>query len=1034
MGAIITLGLAVLAGARSVGEGLMNTKTLTGTYDSGYTLSTIYSALSITSSGVVRGTTATAYGDVGGEGVVANAAASVTNNGAVVGGGGAVGAKGGGEGGAGGVGLVLGAGGGVDNSNQIYGGNGGAGGQPFGGGRGGQGGAGGDAIDAAASTYVKNSYYIIAGAGGAGAAGTYGGAGGAGGAGVNLAAGGYVVNSELISGGLGGSGGEGLGDDPKSGGVGADGGVGVTMASAGTVSNQGGTITGGAAGPGGYYNTDDRNVSGNGGDGIALAKGGTVNNSGQVSGGSAIGGQGGSGVILGAAGEVVNDGTIVGAYGLFHGGGGVYFEGRGTLLNSGEILGGQAPGYSRDGIGVLLGDGGSIDNTGTIKITDINIHGSFYRPTSVGVSLAEGGDLTNGPGGYISGYFGVEADSAGATVTNFGTILGHTRPSVSFSAASDRLISEAGSGLVGFASGGGVATVELASGTGTITGLGNLGIVSVAETVEFYQFASYVLDAGGSWTLAGANILNAGQSMTSEAALVQGAGSTLTVENGASFADQGPIANAGTIGLSSTGSATEFRVLAAGATLSGGGQVAMSGAKAEILGGSSTATLTNVDNTIVGTGYIGAGVMTLDNEAAGVIAAMDKGSLTVDTKGETLANAGVMEATGGGTLVVDASTVRQQATGAILAAPGSRVDLEDDDIVGGAVGSSGTGLVAVNVAGGEFDGSAGAVILTGVIEVLNGSNLILNGAILNTAKLEAYPARTRADLIIGPNGATLSGGGQIGLINVNNRVYGQSATDTLTNVNDRIDGAGQLGDGKLVLVNDAAGVIIGNETTALTIDTGTATIDNAGLIENVGAGGVVVQSAIDNTGTLFAAGGTLVLEDTVTGAGIGKINGGTLEAVSTFSENVAFAGATGVLELVHSQSYTGAITGFSKTGGTSMDLEDVTFTSGKTTATFSGTSASGVLTVTNGTQTAKIKLTGDYLTSKFTTSRDDHGGTSVVDQTASSPSAGEAASVQRFVAAAAALGAKAGAALEPADPGSRGTYVALAAPRLTQAP
>jgi hypothetical protein len=196
------------------------------------------------------------------------------------------------------------------------------------------------------------------------------------------------------------------------------------------------------------------------------------------------------------------------------------------------------------------------------------------------------------------------------------------------------------------------------------------------------------------------------------------------------------------------------------------------------------------------------------------------------------------------------------------------------------------------------------------------------------------------------------------------------------------------------LVNEAGGVIVGNIGSALTIDTGGATITNAGLVENVGSGGVVVESPIDNTGTLFAAGGTLKLEGAVTGAGIGKINGGTLEAVSTFSQNVAFTGATGVLELAHSQSYAGTITGFSKSGGTSLDLEDITFTSGKTTASFTGTTTSGVLTVTDGTHTAKIKLTGDYLTSKFTTSSDGHGGTTIVDPTGP-------AAVQRFIEAAA---------------------------------
>jgi len=77
----------------------------------------------------------------------------------------------------------------------------------------------------------------------------------------------------------------------------------------------------------------------------------------------------------------------------------------------------------------------------------------------------------------------------------------------------------------------------------------------------------------------------------------------------------------------------------------------------------------------------------------------------------------------------------------------------------------------------------------------------------------------------------------------------------------------------------------------------------------------------------------------------------------------------------------GQIRDFSKTGATALDLLDIAF-GGSTTASFSGTATSGVLTVTNGTHTAKIKLTGNYTTSTFTVSSDSHGGTKVVDPTA----------------------------------------------------
>ena len=105
---------------------------------------------------------------------------------------------------------------------------------------------------------------------------------------------------------------------------------------------------------------------------------------------------------------------------------------------------------------------------------------------------------------------------------------------------------------------------------------------------------------------------------------------------------------------------------------------------------------------------------------------------------------------------------------------------------------------------------------------------------------------------------------------------------------------------------------------------------------------------------------------------------------SAFSENVTFNGKSGALALADSQAYAGTISGFSHTGATSLDLKDITFTSGITKASFSGTTAGGTLTVTDGTHTAKIALSGNYTAAVFTTSSDGHGGTTVIDPPAGS--------------------------------------------------
>jgi hypothetical protein len=143
---------------------------------------------------------------------------------------------------------------------------------------------------------------------------------------------------------------------------------------------------------------------------------------------------------------------------------------------------------------------------------------------------------------------------------------------------------------------------------------------------------------------------------------------------------------------------------------------------------------------------------------------------------------------------------------------------------------------------------------------------------------------------------------------------------------------------------------------------------------------------------------------------------GTLILKGAFNQNVTFAsGSTGVVELEDAKGYTtGAITGFSKTGANALDLLDIAFVSGATTATYSGTTTSGVLTVKEGTNVAKITLDGDYLGSSFTVSAGSAGGTKVVDPAnaavAATPPTLPGVSVHPFIAAMAGFGTAAAGA------------------------
>jgi len=185
---------------------------------------------------------------------------------------------------------------------------------------------------------------------------------------------------------------------------------------------------------------------------------------------------------------------------------------------------------------------------------------------------------------------------------------------------------------------------------------------------------------------------------------------------------------------------------------------------------------------------------------------------------------------------------------------------------------------------------------------------------------------------------------------------------------------------------------------------------------------LTVEGSVDNNGVLEITRGHVRLEGAVTGHGTALINGGTLAAGSAFSQGVTF-GTAGELKLARATRYTGSVSGFSKKGKTAFDLLDIGFVA-SSEATFSGTSSSGVLTVSDGTNTANIKLVGDYITTTFTAASDGHGGTIVTASIAPRTPA----ATHPFLSAMAGLGGSAGNVLHTglSPPANR---VILATPR-----
>ena len=349
---------------------------------------------------------------------------------------------------------------------------------------------------------------------------------------------------------------------------------------------------------------------------------------------------------------------------------------------------------------------------------------------------------------------------------------------------------------------------------------------------------------------------------------------TILVGDATVFDVGGSMNNSGLVAVNSMGSTTEL-VLTANTTFSGGGRVTLDdNVNNYMFGSTATTTLTNKDNTISGAGVIGNGQMTLINQKAGVIDATGANALTLNTGGATIVNAGLLEATGAGGLAFGGVTVNDSAGGVISAGTGSVVNIANADIIGGTLQSLGTGVVRLNGSA-TLDAATAPMTLIGALNIMDASILTIKGAFTNKGDISIGSAGSTTEVVLSAN-TTLSGGGQVTLSdNVNNYLFGAAASDGLVNVDNTISGAGNIGNGQMILTNQKAGVIDAIGANALVINLGGQALNNMGLLEGAGAGGLTIDNAlVDNTvGTIQANAnsGVSIENATVKNAGGGGI-------------------------------------------------------------------------------------------------------------------------------------------------------------------
>jgi hypothetical protein len=267
--------------------------------------------------------------------------------------------------------------------------------------------------------------------------------------------------------------------------------------------------------------------------------------------------------------------------------------------------------------------------------------------------------------------------------------------------------------------------------------------------------------------------------------------------------------------------------------------------------------------------------------------------------------------------------------------------------------------------------------VTGTMTIGDGAMLPLSGDINNTGTIAFNSGGNGTLLQLIQYGINLHGSGQIVLSDDDgNAISGTSQGVTLNNIDNTISGAGQLGAGELDLVN--SGMINATGSHSLMVDTGSNVIENTGTLASTGSGGLVVNSAIDNSGLIHADGGNVTLNGAVSGSGSVQVDGAatlTFGAAASIDTHLA-TDAVAALVMHDSIQFAGSVSGFD--ANDHFDLTDMMFANGVSLAYAANQAGTGgVLQVSDGAHTANITLLGQYDAGGFATANDGGAGTLV---------------------------------------------------------
>ena len=596
---------------------------------------------------------------------------------------------------------------------------------------------------------------------------------------------------------------------------------------------------------------------------------------------------------------------------------------------------------------------GTITNNGTINLqststgTDIFVTdtgsqsatlagtGTVVLGTS-GVNYIDGGSgsiLTNDE--TISGVGNIGSQLL--TLVNNGTINANISPTVSTSP----LIIEPGTGGLTNSSTG---ILEATNGGtlnlngGTITNLGTIEALGSDSSGNPSTIAllNGVSITGGTLTTTGAGVIATESGGFVYLTSLTNNG-TFDIQDGNTTTISGTITNNGTINLQSAGNGTNIYV-GTNSTLQGTGSVVLGSAGSNYINGATGTVLTNAE-TIKGEGSIGSGIALVNNGT--INANVSAGTLTLEPAAAST-NTKTLEATNGGTLVIDGGTWTQTGAGTISAATGSTVTLEAQaTISGGTLTTTGTGVIT-NAANQLV--SLTNVINNGTYQVLDNSSTVLTGTITNNGSFQVNSVADGTQVEInGP--VILKGTGTLVLNGTLDVIFGSGTSPKLTNQS-TIAGQGDLGNGQMGFTN--TGTLDANVTGgAIAIGVNNSGFTNYNGTTDTLTGGTYINNGGNIT---FAAGNNGGI--TTLAANVTEENGGQLINTTSGSNALAFlTSITSTGSLTTDVNFTDA-GAFSNAGSLTI-LPGTTF-SVATLSQISGT------TLTAGTYVldANLSLTG----------------------------------------------------------------------------